>query len=173
MNTNTLPRRVLAACTIMALPLALAVSAVAQSPTPAAPERAAPQGAPPPSASPSVKPPSAATPSFEEDGGPAPNSGSAGKTAAAPGQKTTVKDVAIGTAVYDSAGQKIGEVNGVKSDGGGIVEELHVKTGGLFGLGSKVLIVPGAKIAKGGKSIQLAMTSADIGKLPVLPEKKG
>ena len=81
--------------------------------------------------------------------------------------------MAIGTAVYDSAGQKIGEVNGVKSDGGGVVEEIHVKTGGLFGLGGKVLVVPGTKIAKGGTSIQLAMTSADIGKLPVLPDSKG
>jgi hypothetical protein len=166
MNKDQLPHRKLAAFAALAVPVAFAVSATAQSPTPAAPERAAPQRAAPPAA----KSPAAATPApaVDEDGAPAPAKG-----AAVQGQKPTVKDVAVGTAVYDSAGQKVGEVNGVKSDGGGVVEEIHVKTGGLLGLGGKVLIVPGAKIAKGGKSIQLAMTSADIGKLPVLPDKKG
>ena len=166
MNTSKLPRMAAAAAAILALPVAFALNAVAQPPAPAAADRAAPQGAaPPPSA---AKPSQAPSPSMDEDKAAAPD-----KSAAAAGQKTTIKDVAIGTAVYDSAGQKIGEVNGVKSDGGGIVEEIHVKTGGLFGLGGKVLVVPGAKIAKGGKSVQLAMTSADIGKLPILPDSKG
>ena len=171
MNTSKLPRMAAAAAAILALPVAFAVNAVAQPPAPAAADRAAPQGAaPPPSApQPAVKPSQAPSPSMDDDNATAPGK----SAAAATGQKTTIKDVAIGTAVYDSAGQKIGEVNGVKSDGGGIVEEIHVKTGGLFGLGGKVLVVPGAKIAKGGKSVQLAMTSADIGKLPVLPDRKG
>ncbi len=81
--------------------------------------------------------------------------------------------MAIGTAVFCSDGQKMGEVNGVKSDSGGVVEEIHVKTGGLFGLGGKVLIVPGAKITAGGQTVQLALTSVEAGKLPVFAAKKG
>lgn len=175
MNTMTLPRRFGAACTLVALPLALALSASAQTAVPAAPSRAVSDKPPPGATSPAAKPTQAPAPSVEEEAGTAPETSTVApsKSAAAAAQKPTAKDVAIGTAVYDSSGQKIGEVNGVKADGGGIIEEVHVKTGGMFGLGGKVLVVPGAKIAKGGKSIQLALSSAEIGKLPVLNDKKG
>lgn len=92
---------------------------------------------------------------------------------AAAAVRSTTKDVAVGASVVGSDGQKIGEVKGVKSDPAGLVEEIHVKTGSLLGFGGRVVVIPAAKIAKGGATVQLAMTASDIGKLPPLAEKKG
>ncbi len=111
-----------------------------------------------PSADTKVLPPAAAGKSAAKDG--------------ANGAAPTIKDVTVGTAVFGSDGQKIGEVKGVKSEPGGVVEEIHVKTGGLLGFGGKVVVIPGAKIAKSGQTIQVALTADEIGKLPALAEKK-
>lgn len=92
-----------------------------------------------------------------------------GAATAVPG----IKDVTVGTAVFGSDGQKIGEVKGVKAQPGGVVEEIHVKTGGILGFGGKVVVIPGAKIAKGGQTIQISLTSDEAGKLPELAENKG
>ena len=100
---------------------------------------------------------------------------SAGKSADAASTATgasTIKDVTVGAAVFGSDGQKVGEIKGVKADPGGKVEEIHVKTGGVLGFGGKIVVVPGGKISKGGQTVQIAMTAAEIGKLPALVEKK-
>ncbi len=106
----------------------------------------------------------------------APPAGAAAGNSAAtevPGIKPGIKDVTVGTAVFGSDGQKIGEVKGVKAQPGGAVEEIHVKTGGILGFGGKVVVIPGAKIAKGGQTIQISLTSDEVGKLPELAENKG
>jgi len=90
-------------------------------------------------------------------------------TAAAP----LAKDVIVGATVFASDGKKIGEVKGVKSESSGTVQEIHVTTGGLFGIGAKTVVVPASKIAKGGQSVQLAMTSAEVSKLPTVADTKG
>lgn len=92
--------------------------------------------------------------------------------AAAPGAPLA-KDVIVGAAVFASDGKKIGEVKGVKSESSGTVQEIHVTTGGLFGIGAKTVVVPASKIAKGGQNVQLAMTSAEVSKLPTVADTKG
>jgi hypothetical protein len=69
--------------------------------------------------------------------------------------------------------KKIGEIKGVKADPAGRIEEIHVKTGGVLGFGGRIVVIPGSKIARGGQTVQLAMTADEIGKLPALAEKKG
>lgn len=160
-------RRSITTSAILALPVALALTSVAQSPAPQkAQGRDVTTDVDRPASAPIAKPPAAAPPAASKDKAAA-SSATSGTT------KATTKEVAIGTAVFCSDGQKMGEVNGVKSDSGGVVEEIHVKTGGLFGLGGKVLIVPGAKINAGGQTVQLALTSVEAGKLPVFAAKKG
>ena len=39
--------------------------------------------------------------------------------------------------------------------------------------GGRIVVIPGAKISKGGQTVQVAMTAAEVGKLPALAEKKG
>lgn len=177
MNTLKIVRLMGLTTVLAAAPALLAVAAHAQSPAPApaAPGQVKPVppvtdmdadlpraggGGASPSAAPSgdskVSPPAATLP---------------GKSAGS-GASATVKDVTIGTAVFGSDGQKIGEIKGVKSEPGGAIEEIHVKTGGLLGFGGKVVVIPGSKIAKGGQTVQVAMTVDEVGKLPALAEKK-
>ena len=60
----------------------------------------------------------------------------------------------------------------MKADPGGKIEEIHVKTGGILGFGGKVIVIPGGKIAKGGQTVQVAMTVEDVGKLPAMVDPK-
>ena len=98
-----------------------------------------------------------------------PNKGTTGGQAAAP----STKDVTVGAAVFGSDGKKIGEIKGVKSEPSGLIQEIHVKTGGFLGLGGKVVVIPGAKIAKGGEAIQLALTTEEVSKMLALADNKG
>lgn len=177
MNTLKIVRLMGLSTVLAAAPALLAVVAHAQSPAPA------------PAAPGQVKPVPPAT-DMDEDlpraggGGAAPSAAPSGDSKVSPpaaalpgksagtGTPATVKDVTIGTAVFGSDGQKIGEIKGVKSEPGGAIEEIHVKTGGLLGFGGKVVVIPGSKIAKGGQTVQVAMTVDEVGKLPALAEKK-
>ncbi len=99
----------------------------------------------------------------------APSKGATGGQAAAP----STKDVAVGAAVFGSDGKKVGEIKGVKSEPSGGIQEIHVKTGGFLGLGGKIVVIPGSKISKGGEAVQLAMTTEEVSKMPLLAEKQG
>ena len=176
--------RLLGVTTVLAsMPALMAIAAHAQTPSPApstAPEQAKPVT---PGSDIDVDLPKAGSPSSKQDApsvAPPVDKGAASPSAApAPGKSadtgagSTAKDVTIGTAVFGSDGQKIGEVKGVKAEPGGKVEEIHVKTGGLLGFGGKVVVIPGAKIAKGGQTVQVSMTTEEVGKLPALVENKG
>lgn len=86
----------------------------------------------------------------------------------APSAAGSIANVTIGTAVYSADGQQVGEVKGVKSEASGAINEIHVKTSSLVGLGGKIVVVPASKIAKGGQTIQLALKAGEVGKLPIL-----
>ncbi len=183
MNTRHTFRTVGLAAVLASVPPLMAIAAHAQSPAPS--PQTAPQTAPgaikvaPPlsaddiDAGPAAKSTTpSATPSATSGSTAAPVGKSADAASSASGA-STIKDVTVGAAVFGSDGQKVGEVKGVKADPGGKVEEIHVKTGGVLGFGGKIVVVPGGKISKGGQTVQIAMTAAEIGKLPAMAEKKG
>ena len=99
--------------------------------------------------------------------------GKAAPTTTGAAARATTKDVAVGTPVFSADGKRVGEVKGVKSEASGTVQEIHITTGGLDGSAAKTVIVPGAKIAKTGAALQLALTSQEIGKLPPMADTKG
>lgn len=160
------------------MPAMLAVAAYAQTPTPPTTEapaaQTAPQSAPPPgsptavpekmapTAAPNdainVKPGNAPTTSV-----PAPTSPTAD---ASQPQLPEVKDVAVGAAVFGSDGEKVGEVKKVQAEANGSVQAIQVETGGFLGFGTKLISVPADKISKGGKNVELAVTSSDFEKMP-------
>ena len=87
------------------------------------------------------------------------------------GSPSAVKDTLVGLAVFGSDGQKVGEVKDVKAEPDGKVTEIHVKTGGFLGFGGKTVAIPAAKFNRSGQNVQLALTSADVAKMPVVVEK--
>ncbi len=172
MNTRQTISTISLAAVLATMPVLIAVAAHAQTPAPA-PAAQTPGSvkvAPPPEAvdvdaAPAGKSPapSAAPPTV--------SSKSANMSGSQPGT-STVKDVSVGAAVFGSDGKKIGEIKGFKADSDGMIEEIHVKTGGILGFGGKVVVVPGGKISKAGQTVQIAMTSDEIGKLPAMADKK-
>jgi len=79
----------------------------------------------------------------------------------------------IGTAVFGSDGQKIGEVNGVKSDTDGKVQEILVTDGVAAGLNAKVFAVPGNKITGVADGVKLSLSSEEAKQLPVIDNGNG
>lgn len=79
----------------------------------------------------------------------------------------------IGTAVFGSDGQKIGEVNGVKSDTDGKVQEILVTDGVAAGLNAKVFAVPGDKITGVTDGVKLSLSSEEAKQLPVIDNGNG
>ena len=87
------------------------------------------------------------------------------------GAPSAGKETLVGLAVFGSDGQKVGEVKDVKAEPDGKVTEIHVRTGGFLGFGSKIVAIPAAKFNRSGQNVQLALTSADVVKMPVVVEK--
>jgi hypothetical protein len=79
----------------------------------------------------------------------------------------------IGTAVFGSDGAKIGEINGVKSDTSGKVQEILVTDGVPAGLNAKVFAIPGDKITDVSDGVKLSLSSEDAKKLPVIDNGNG
>jgi hypothetical protein len=161
MNTIKTIRTVGLAAVVATIPAIIAIAAHAQSPAPA------PQA--PPGAVKVIPPAADVDTDMSKPATPAPSKGADSAAAST----STVKDVTVGSSVVGSDGQALGEVKGVKADPGGKIEEIHVKTGSILGFGGKIVVIPGAKISKGGQTVQVAMTAAEVGKLPALAEKKG
>ncbi len=173
MNTMSNLRLMAVAVTIAAAPAFLATMAYAEQPATAAGQSKQaptmmdaedPMGA-------DVKgagDPAAGAPPEKSDAA-APSKGATGGQGAA----LSTKDVAVGAAVFGSDGKKVGEIKGVKSESSGSIQEIHVKTGGFLGLGGRIVVIPGNKIAKGGEAIQLALTTEEVSKMPALAEKQG
>lgn len=140
---------------LAALPAGLAIVVHAESTSPSTPQ---PRAATPPAAS------SAAAQKA------APDAAAKSKPADSNMGAATISNVTIGTAVFGADGKQVGEVAGVKSEASGTVNEIHVKTSALVGLGGKIVVIPGSKITKGGQTVQLALKSDEVGKLPILAE---
>lgn len=161
MDTIKTIRTVGLAAVIASLPALIAIAAHAQSPAPA------PQT--PPGAVKVLPPSTGVDTDMSKASTPAPAKGADSGAAST----STVKDITVGSSVVGSDGKALGEVKGVKADPAGKIEEIHVKTGSILGFGGKIVVIPGAKISKGGQTVQVAMTAAEVGKLPALAEKKG
>lgn len=79
----------------------------------------------------------------------------------------------IGAAVYGADGAKIGELNGVKSDTSGKVQEILVTAGGPAGINAKVFAVSGDKITEVKDGVKLSLSSEEAKKLPIIDNGNG
>jgi hypothetical protein len=79
----------------------------------------------------------------------------------------------IGTAVFGSDGAKIGEVNGVRSDTAGKVQEILVTAGGAAGINAKVFAVSSDKITEVNDGVKLSLTSEEAKQLPIIDNSSG
>ncbi len=79
----------------------------------------------------------------------------------------------IGAAVYGADGAKIGELNGVKSDTSGKVQEILVTAGGAAGINAKVFAVSGDKITEVKDGVKLSLSSEEAKKLPIIDNGNG
>jgi len=79
----------------------------------------------------------------------------------------------IGAAVFGSDGEKIGEVNGVKADTHGKVQEVLVTAGGSAGMNAKVMAISGDKITEVKDGVKLSLTSGEAKQLPVIGGDSG
>ncbi len=92
----------------------------------------------------------------------------AAATAAVP-----ASDLKIGAAVYGADGAKIGEINGVKSDHSGKVEEILVTDGVAAGINAKVFAISADKITSVSDGVKLSLSSEEAKKLPIIDNSNG
>jgi sporulation protein YlmC with PRC-barrel domain len=167
--------RLIGAMTVVAsTPALMAVAVHAQQSPPAtesAPPATRPELAPRPVP---IDPQKPSGPAVQEQKpttpGTLPNAPNRPQAATPPAEKTG-PEALVGLAVFGSDGQKVGEVREVKAQPDGKVMEIHIKTGGFLGFGGKTVAIPAAKFNKSGQNVQLAMTAADVTKLPVVTDK--
>jgi hypothetical protein len=86
---------------------------------------------------------------------------------------TTAKDAhpMVGRNVLSSDGSKAGSVRAVKTSPDGKVIAIQLKVGGFLGFGGKIVEVPDGKFSQKGETIQLAMTSEELDKLPEVKDE--
>lgn len=89
------------------------------------------------------------------------------------GAAINASQIQIGAAVFGSDGAKIGEVNGVKSDDGGKVQEILVTDGMPAGINAKVFEVPADKITSVADGVKLSLTSEEAKQLPIIDNSNG
>lgn len=89
------------------------------------------------------------------------------------GAAINASQIQIGAAVFGTDGAKIGEVNGVKSDDSGKVQEILVTDGMPAGINAKVFEVPADKITSVGDGVKLSLSSEEAKQLPVIDNSKG
>jgi hypothetical protein len=135
---------------------AAALSAVAQTQTPAPDTPTAPPAAKP---APAPTPPTGMTPSDPAKTPAAPSATE--RQSAAP-----AKNPMIGLNVFSSDGSKLGSVQSVDTGPEGKVRAIRFKTGGFLGFGGKLVEIPEGKFTKSGDNVQLGMTSDEVSKLP-------
>jgi len=125
-----------------------------ESPAPdagaAAPEGGASDASPAPAAEPAASEPSGAASSTIE-----------------------ASQLKIGQAVLGSDGTKIGEINGVKSDTSGKVQEILVTAGTPAGINAQVYAISGDKITEVSDGVKLSLTSEEAKQLPIVDKSNG
>ncbi|WP_052699311.1 PRC-barrel domain-containing protein [Hyphomicrobium sp. 99] len=85
----------------------------------------------------------------------------------------SASDLKIGAAVYGADGAKIGEVNGVKSDDAGKVQEILVTDGVAAGINAKVFAISADKITSVSDGVKLSLSSEETKKLPIIDNSNG
>jgi sporulation protein YlmC with PRC-barrel domain len=122
---------------------------------------AAPEAAPAGGSSAEVPPAEPETPAAPA----APSEAAAGTIAAS--------QVQIGAPVFGADGAKIGEVNGVKSDDNGKIQEILVTDGMPAGINAKVFEISADKITSVGDGVKLSLSSEEAKKLPIIDNSNG
>ena len=115
-----------------------------------------------PSSSPPASPPAATQPAPGPGAKPAPNSVSE-IPAASPAKATSL----VGLQVISSDGAKLGAVQSVGTQDGKVTA-VHIKTGGMLGMGGKLVAIPLANFTRAGDIVKLGITSQEVEKLPEL-----
>jgi hypothetical protein len=144
MRTLKLMRLVGAVTLLASAPVIGAIAAYAQTmpPAPSMPSTNDDSTAPP------ARPPKA--PMGQLPGSPAtPAPGTAAGAAGSPAGelKAAGPPPIAGQVVMTSDGQRAGEVAGVKAAPDGRVQEIHVKTGGMLGFGTRTVAIPAGSFA--------------------------
>ncbi|HET6388192.1 PRC-barrel domain-containing protein [Hyphomicrobium sp.] len=92
---------------------------------------------------------------------------------AAAATAVSASELKIGAAVYGADGAKIGEVNGVKSDDAGKVQEILVTDGVAAGINAKVFAISADKIASVNDGVKLSLSAEETRKLPIIDNSSG
>jgi hypothetical protein len=79
----------------------------------------------------------------------------------------------IGAAVFGADGAKIGEINGVKSDDTGKVQEILVTDGVAAGINAKAFAISADKITSVSDGVKLSLSSEEAKKLPIIDNGNG
>jgi PRC-barrel domain len=145
------PRWFGAAAILAAVP---ALSALAQTQSPAAPET----GTPPAATKADAMPPA-----------PRPTTPSAVPETTM--DKTHKGNVLVGLAVFSSDGSKLGAVRTVALGPDGNVTAIYLKTGSFLGFGGKIVAIPQGKFTRTADTIQVSMTADEVNKLPEAKEE--
>lgn len=77
----------------------------------------------------------------------------------------------LGRKVVAADGKPVGQVDAVKADEQGRIQELHVKTGGFFGFGAKMRILTPEVFVETPEAIQLRVASSEINTLPLVEQE--
>lgn len=99
--------------------------------------------------------------------GPSPYSSTGPQAAAIPPEDLK------GMPVHDASGEKIGEVEDVRTGSGGDIERLIVSQGGFMGLGAKRVAIDGQQARVLPDRVTLDMTGAQVSELPDYQEPGG
>lgn len=103
----------------------------------------------------------------------APAADTAQPAEAAPAMGVNASQIQIGAAVFGSDGAKIGEVNGVKSDDTGKVQQILVTDGMPAGMNAKVFAISADQITSVSDGVKLSLSSEDAKKLPIIDNGNG
>jgi sporulation protein YlmC with PRC-barrel domain len=125
----------------------------------------------PPAAEPPQDGSTTAAPGAEPPAAPSQDSGAT--TNEAPATAVTASQLQIGAAVFGSDGAKIGEVNRVKSDDTGKVQEILVTDGVAAGINAKVFAISADKITSVSDGVKLSLSSEEAKKLPIIDNSNG
>ncbi len=146
--------------------LAAIAAEPAAVPAAPAPATAAPAVAPAVKVAPveAAKPAAEAPAAEAVEAAPAADAAPEAAAEAAPAAAPKAGDLALGAVVVGADGKQVGKINRVRTGASGAVSEIHVMTGGKQG----IVAVPGDRIASGGASVKLSLTSDEVSKLPPL-----
>ncbi|MFT3730890.1 MAG: PRC-barrel domain-containing protein [Hyphomicrobium sp.] len=96
--------------------------------------------------------------------------------AAAPaegGGAISASQVQIGAAVFGADGAKIGEINGIKADDAGHIQEILVTDGVPAGINAKVFEITADKITSVTDGVKLSLSAEEAKKLPIIDNSNG